>query len=568
MAILHIPQTIRSVQRVYQIARVLSAHGFDDLVQRLNLTRYVPFGRRLGMYRPRPQPEPTERARDIGRRLAAVAQDLGPTFVKLGQLLSTRPDLIPAEVVEELSRLQDSVAPFPTAQAREIVSASLGGPVEHFFPDFPEQPLASGSIAQTYVTHTTSERQVVVKVRRPNIDSVIRSDMHILKGLAHAAENLMPELRTFRPRQFIDELSRSLEQELDFVHEASATTQFHDAFAESERRIAVPQVLWDLTGDRVLTIEFLEGQSFRESIARIESVAERSRIARELTLAFMDQYFHMGMFHADPHPGNLLLLPDGRIGLIDFGMIGRLDDSLRVQFVMALIASVRKDVEMVVDVLSEIQAITPETDEPALRRDLQDLLEKYHGLPLRRFEMQTVFAEVTTVVREHHVHLPRDFVLFGKSLVTVASIALQLDPNLDLVELARPQLRSLVTEQLSPDRWLRLGGRSLWHGVHILRDAPKLLRDILRRAERGQMSIQVRHEHFDDLISEMDRSSNRLAFSLVVAAIIVGSSLILHAKIGPMIGEDLSVLGLMGYAVAGVMGIWLLVAILRSNKLS
>lgn len=501
----------------------------------------------------------------------AVAEELGPAFVKLGQVLSTRPDLIPTEIIRELAKLQDSVSPFPTEAAREIISEDLGAPVESIFAEFPDEPLASGSIAQTYLAPTRDGERVVIKVRRPGIETVIRLDMHILRGLAQAAENLAPELRVYRPQQVIEELARTFQQELDFVHEASTTSRFHEAFSDrddKERDLIVPRVHWELTGTRVLTIEYLDGMRLQTALDDPASIRNRPELARHLAGGFLDQYFDFGVFHADPHPGNMILIRNRRIGLVDFGMVGRLDDHLRVQLILALLASVRRDVDMVIDVLDEINALTEETKIPALKRDLLDVLEKYHGLPLRRIELGGLFLEVSSIIREHGVRLPRDFVLFSKSLVTVSGVALQLDPDLNLVELIRPRLRSMIGRQLSPDRWLRAGGMGLWHWVQTLRDAPRVVRSVIRRFERGQLTVQIRHQHLDQLMGEMDRTSNRIAFSVVLGSVIVGSSLVLHAKLGPKWGEDISILGLLGYGIAGLLGLWLLFAILRGGKLS
>lgn len=564
----YLPRSVRSIARMQTVARVLARHGFGHFVDRLDLAGLLPLASR---WRPPVTPADAPAPKTVGRRLAAVAEDLGPTFVKLGQMISTRPDLLPADIILELQRLQDRVAPFPTPDARRIIEEELGQPIAAGYADFADEPFASGSIAQVYHAKTASGRSVVVKVKRPGIDDVVRMDLNILRWLADAIERAVPEVRAYRPRAILDEFERTIQREMDFVYEASSISRFSEAFRENSS-VMIPDVFWDLTGPRVLTMARVSGESVRTLLVnRGDSPPPiREKVAATLAELFFQQYFELGMFHADPHPGNILVTPDGRVGLIDFGMVGQVDDELAGHLAIALYATVNKDIEVIVEVLSDVGAVSSATDESLLRRDLRELLDKYYGLPLRRLNLQTIFLEITDIMRERGLSLPRDFVLLGKSLVMVTGVALELDPELNLLDLLKPRMSRLLRRRFSPTRLLKAGGVSAWHLVNVLRQGPKQIRHLLRRMSRGEWQVNIRHQNLDHLANELDRSSNRVAFAMVIAATIVGSSMIVTSdpQQTSVLGVPLPVLGLAGYLFAGIMGVALVWAIWRSGKMS
>ncbi len=560
-----LPRSVRTLGRLQTVAVVLTRNGFGHLVDLLNLSSHLPFSKRW-----RPATGPAERAEtshSIGRRLALVCEDLGPTYVKLAQMMASRPDLLPPEIVVELRKLHDRVAPFDSAAARQIIEQDLGVRVADSFRQFDEEPFASGSIGQVYHAETADRRKVVVKVKRPGIDEAILLDMHILKWLARHLERALPDVAAYRPELIVDEFERTIARELDFVNEASATERFREAFGD-DPDVIVPEVRWDLTGDRVLTLTWLTGEPVQRVIDDEDGDIDKSLLAKNLTDAFFRQFFELGIFHADPHPGNLLVSPPARVGLVDFGMIGQVDDELAGQLVVALLAAVNKEVDLIVDVLADLGATGAQTDRRLLSHGLRELLDKYYGLPLKRLELQTIFTELTDLVRRHDVALPRDFVLLGKSLVTVAGVALQLDPELNLLERIRPRVRQMLKKQLSPARLLRGAGMSAWHMINIVRTAPRQFRDALRGLSRGQWQLKVQHQNLIELAHELDRSSNRIAFSVVIAATIIGSSLLINAEGVTVFGLPIHYLAVGGYVIAGVMGLWLVVAIIRSGKLS
>lgn len=564
----YLPRSVRNIGRLQTVARVLARHGFGHLVERLNLASHLPLASR---WRVLPPATDETGPRAVGRRLVAVCEDLGPTFTKLGQMISTRPDLLPKATIEELKKLQDRVAPFPTSEARKIIEREFAQPVAACFAELPDEPFGSGSIAQVYNARTISGRCAVVKVKRPGIEETVRLDLNILRWLSDGLERALPEIQVYRPRMILEEFERTIHHEMDFIYEASSIARFAEAFADDER-ITIPEVMWELTSPQVLTMGRVGGTSIKELLAAPDAVAgdDRRRLANALAETFFKQFFELGMFHADPHHGNIFVAPDGRIGLIDFGMVGQVDDELAGQLAIALMATVNRQIDLIVDVLEDVGAIGPATDENLLRRDLRDLLDKYYGLPLWRLDLQTIFFEVTDIMRRRGITLPRDFVLLGKSLVMVTGVALELDPNLNLLELLRPQIAHMLRQRFGPTRALKAAGMSGWHLVNILKNAPRQIRDTLRRMSRGEWQVNIRHQNLEYLASELDRSSNRLAFAIVIAATIVGSSMIISSppERGTILGLPLPVLGLAGYVFAGIMGVALVWAIWRSGRMS
>ncbi len=552
------------------IARVMTHHGFGHLVDKTNLGRFVPIPRRL-QRAPLPVDEVT--VATLGNRLRRVCEELGPTFIKLGQMVSTRPDLFPAEIVAELARLQDHVPPFPTPAARDLIAADLGNTVEQCFESFGPEPFASGSIAQVYRATTKPAdgrpaQRVVVKIKRPDIEDLVRQDLVILRWLADLADNWLPEVAAHRPHMVVDEFERTVFREMDFINEAATITRFGELFG-TDPQFRIPHVFWNLTGPRVLTLEEISGESAQKLLTTPDPRIDRHALAVRLIEAFMKQFFETGLFHADPHPGNLLIEPPATVGLIDFGLTGQIDDELAGYLVLGLGAAFNREADIIIEVLADMNCLGEETDRQRLRRDFLDLIDKYYGLPLQRFNMQTLFYEVTGLMRRHGVTLPREFVLFGKALVAIGGICLQLDPQLDLLELVRPKIRRLIVDRLSPSRLLKSATISGWHLFNILKNAPGQLRDVSRRLARGHWQVTIRHRNLDDLAHEIDRASNRLGFAVIIGAIIVGSSWILASDSSlTLLGVPLPAFGVVGYLFAGVMGLWLVVAILRSGKLS
>ena len=556
-------RNVRTLQRLRTIAQVLSKHGFGHLVENLDLGRFVP----LWMKPKSRRNADAQETHTIGQRLAAVCTELGPTYVKLGQMMSTRPDILPAHIITDLQKLQSQVEPFSSEQAGRIVEEDLGAPAGETFGSFEPDPFASGSIAQVHHAVTKDGQKVVVKVRRPGIETVIRNDMYLLTNLAEAIERYVPDLKPYHPVMIVEEFHRTITRELDFINEASATARFGTMF-KGDKSVRIPEVRWDLTGTQVLTLEHLDGRTVAEVLAGEAPEVDRKQVAENLANVFLKQFFETGLVHADPHPGNLLISPPATVGLIDFGMVGQVSDEMMTQLMVALLAAVNRQVDLVVDVLAEVGGIGAAADMNDLTRDIQMLLDKYYGLPLKRLDLPTLFTELSDVVRRHDISLPREFVMLAKSLAMTAGTVLQLDPDLNLLELIRPRLKQLVMRRFSMQQVTKTLGISLWHVLNIVKNAPAQVRSAIRQFARGQWEVKIHHLNLDRLTRELDRSSNRVAFALVISSMIIGSSMMLAAGTAVQVfGIELRWFGVVGYVVAGVMGLGLVWAIFRSGRL-
>lgn len=569
VSLAEIARTYRNIKRLRDIAAVLARHGFGEVAERVNLRRFIPFLRRKS-------PEELGRT-PLPRRAAMVLQDLGSTFVKLGQMLSTRPDLIPEPFVEEFSKLQDHVRPFPYEEAEAVVEEELKAPLDDLFAEFEREPAASGSIAQVHRAVLHSGERVMVKVKRPGIDADVRADLSILHALAGLAEAHVTDVKPYRPVMIADEFARAMTRELDFVTEASSTSNFSDSLKD-ESRLVVPRVYWKATGKRVLTLGRLDGTP----LSNIEELRRRGvdqkKLARDLSELFMRQFFETGLFHADPHPGNILVLDGGRVGLIDFGCSGHLTEETKSQLAATLLGLARGDMELVTNVYADHGVLSDATDVEALRGELLELIDRYYGTPARHIGIGPLFSDFTSLARRYEIRLPRDFVLLGRSLVIISGIVRTLDPDLDVASIASPYAKKLILRRFSVSSMIREGVFGAYAFSTLLHRLPSDLKAILRKVRRGEMRVQFKHEGLEGFAGELGRSSSRLSFSIIIAALIVSSSLIIMKEgMWPAMsafGFDkstafgkLPLLGLAGYLLSFFLALRLLWDIWRSGRL-
>lgn len=557
MNIFGLARRYRSGQRLRHIVAVLVRHGFGHIIERLNLTENLPLLRRL---RKRPASE-----HSVPVRLRMVLEELGPTFVKLGQMLSGRPDLLPDPYIRELRKLRDHVGPFPTDQARAVIERELHAPVEKLFTSFEDTPLASGSMAQVHAAVIDGDTEVVVKVKRPDIERIMEMDIDLLQQLARLIEKHVPEAEVVRPRLLVEEFRLTTQRELNFISEASYTGRFHRMLLDNEH-VVTPEVFWDYTTGSVLTMTRIRGTPLTDLETLRQKGMNLPRLAQIGADAFMKQFLEEGLFDADPHAGNILVLEDGRVGIVDFGMVGHLSEDLRSQLATTILALVYGDVDLMVEVGVGIGVFNAVEDQDALRADLKELLGRYHGLPIKYIQTRDVFAEIMELARRYRVMMPREFVMLGRSLATVEALARELDPNFDTSKVMEPYAKKLLLDKVSPKRLMRTAGLSFWQFSQMLQAAPRTLRRLGQKLMDGNFSVTLHHRGLQEFTLEVEKSSNRLAFSVILAAIIVGSSVIILSKVGPA-WHDISLLGVAGYILAALLGFWLVIAILRSGRM-
>jgi len=555
--------TNKAIKRFTHILRVLTKHGFGFMLQRLPLSQWLPF---VGRVKKEARLDESHPKSLIARRVVLALEELGPTFVKFGQILSNRSDLLPPEYIEELKTLQDRVAPFEAEKALAIIESEFGRPMAEIFEHFEPTAFASGSIAQVHNARTADGTDVVVKIKRPGIDAVITSDLILLYRLAELFEKYIPEIAALRPKLIVEEFDRAIREELDILAEASHTAKFKSYFEENDS-VRIPDVFWDYTSKSVLTLERLSGTKISDAENLEKLGINKEALARNLLRTFMDQYFKLGFFHADPHPGNILVDKDGTIGLLDFGTVGHLDYELKSRLASTLFALVNDDVDEILRIYEELGVLAKGVNTEQLKPDVLALVDKYYGMPLERIDLKQLLNEFLAISRRYKIMLRRDFVLLGKSFVLVATTARDLDPHIDAAEMIKPYARELLREKYSSQRLYLVFQKSVSDLGEIITKAPRQLGRLLRKVLNDEIEIAFRHENLERLITEMDRSSNRLSFSILIAAIIVASSLIIQAKIQPLIFGNVSLLGLIGYLFAGMLGMALAIAMWRSGKL-
>ena len=556
-----IGRTYRHLNRYQRILRVLFKYGFNDLVDRLHIDQYLESGLQMINRKPREQIARLSRP----ERLRLVFEELGPTFIKLGQLLSTRPDLIPAEYLDELARLQDEVPPFSLAEVHAIFREELGRSPDEVFHYFDAEPLAAASIGQVHRARLDSGAEVVVKVQRPDIENVIAVDLEILAHLAGLMEQYLEEVQGHRPTAIVQEFARSLSREIDFAVELANVQRFARQF-KNNTAIHVPLVYPELSTQRVLVMEYVLGIKASMAGQLREQGYDLPLIAERGATLVMEQIFVHGFFHADPHPGNLFILPDNVVCFIDFGQMGRLSRKDREDFTDLVLDLVAGDERTVVEGVLKVTVQLGEVDRESLGRDLGGLVDLYLYRPLGELEAGRILQDLLDLVTRHKLTFKPAFYQMMKALSTVEGVGLMLDPKLELIRLARPFMRRIRLERMRPARLAEEIARTGSGYLQLLRELPEELRTILRQLRGGRMRLEFEHRGLQSLGAALDRVSNRIAFAIVLAALIVGSSLIVLSDIPPH-WHDIPVIGLLGFLVAGIMGFWLLLSIIRHGRM-
>lgn len=549
----------RDLGRMHEIASVLVRHGFADLITRSGLRRALA---RAGRVLKLSQEAAPELSTPVRFRLALEA--LGPTFVKLGQLMATRVDLFGPQWIAEFERLQNQVPSVPFDEIRPLLEHELGGPLEEVLGEVDPTPLAAASIAQVHRARLHDGSEVVIKIRRPGIAQVIQADLRLLERLAQVLEHRFPEIARFHPCQVVRHFRASIKRELDLAAECRNAERMATALAPMDG-IVVPRVHWAWTTAAVNVQDFLAGRPLGEVDRDAEAAAsgDLPAIARMGAEAILQMVFVDGFFHADPHGGNVLYLKDGRIGLIDFGMVGHVSEARRGELVALLHGLVGQDVERIVAVVEQWAGAAPR-DPELLREDILGFLDRYHGVPLAQIRLGVLLAQVARVIREHGLVLPADLAMVIKVFITLEGLGQKLDPDFDMVGVAAPFLKRVLRERYHPGRVARRTVAVLGDAVDTLALVPRQLRRLMQAAEDGGPRLRVDVEQIPDFGDKVARSANRLSLGLVIAALIVGSSIVMTVKGGPTLA-GLPVLGLVGFVGSVVGGLWLLVSILRTG---
>jgi ubiquinone biosynthesis protein len=522
-----------------EIAQAAVRHGFGYFFERHKLTDLLPWREKL----PLEEGAPSQR----GVHLRELLDELGPTFVKFGQLLSMRPDLLPPDIISELRGLQDDVRPFPFEEAERTIEAELGNTIERLFLDFDELPLAAASIGQVHAAVLPNGRRVAVKVQRPGAPRQIEADLALLYQAARIAHERVRALDFIDTHGLVDEFARSIRQELDYRLEGRNAERFRRDFA-GHAHVRVPRVYWSYTRARVLTLEFLEGTQLADLEMLSYGVDERRRLAVVITEAWMAMVFRHGFFHGDPHPANILVLSPDQIGLVDFGLTGTLTDD-----------DLSKATRLFIDVANE--------NVDALPKRLAELYYRYYGASLAEIDPLQVIREVFALIYSMNLRLPTRFVVLDKAIATLGSVGVELYPDFNFFEVAKPYARSLMLGRYTPGRMLARARRESYNLAHIGLELPYQVHDVLEQARDGQIEVGFVHKGLDEFMHKLDVAFNRLVVALVVGGGLIGSSLIgIFAEEGPQL-FGVHFISVLGFGLSGILGAWLLLGVLRSGRL-
>lgn len=544
----------KQLRRVREIGSVLVKYGWGQAISRLGLAAVFHYEGPAGAKLEPPQ------------QLLKALRELGPTFVKLGQILSTRPDLLPADYIAELSKLQDTAPTIPFSEVESVIESSLGQRPDELFAQFNREPLAAASLGQVHEARLADGSHVIVKVQRPGVVAVVSSDIEILHSLANLLEHRWDPARTYGLTEIVDEFAITIREELDYTREAYNTDRLRHNL-ESEKEALVPEVHWDLTATRVLTVQMVEGVKITDMNGLDSIGADRKTAASNLSSVFLKQIFIDGFFHADPHPGNIIVTPEQQIALIDAGQVRQLDAAGKSGLIRLLIAFEHKDTRQFAEEIMAIGIARTEIDLPLFTYDLERILRQYYDLPSSVVSIGQLLTKVMEVSARHKVRLPTSFAVLGKVLADIDGINRQLDPSWNFTEAARPYITRSVKDQLKADEILSDTYRALIDTKSFLLNLPEYLNQLFRRAVEGSIRVEFKHKGLDQIQDRLDRSVNRLAFAMIVAATIIGSAVITTTKAGPMTKWGVPALGVAGYVTATVFGIWLLLSISRSGRL-
>ncbi len=550
------------VKRYREIVDVMIRHGFGYLVDRFGLRPFRSMRERL--FRPSPLREQLLILSEA-ERLRLALEELGPTFIKFGQILSTRHDLVPPEYIKELSKLQDRIPPFEYAEAKKMIEKELGKTIDEIFLSFDPEPIAAASIGQVYRARLTGGEDVAVKVMRPGVEEIIETDLAILMSMARFAEKHIKESKFFNPVGFMDEFSRIIRQEIDYTHEAQNADRFYLNFAGSTT-VKIPKIYWNYSTRHVLTQEYSEGIKISD-IAQLEAVGlDRKKITINLANAYLKMIFEDSFYHADPHPGNILVSSDGVIIFLDFGMAGHIDPVLRENLANMIIAVKRNDVDLLADSLSEVGLISDAGGEsPMLRIQLEEYINKYYSLYTRFIDPTAFLRDLIDVFVKNRGKIPTNIMLLSKTLIIRDEISRKLDPDHNFAELTEPYVKKMIEDRTRASYIFKEASNTMQDYFHLLKVFPRRAIHLLGKAEKGTLRFGLEHQGFETLVEELDIVSNRIAFALIIAALIVGSSLIIQTRMSPSL-FGVPMLGIFGFFIAGFLGLGLLFSILRSGK--
>lgn len=551
----------RHLSRYREIATLFARHGFGFIIEEIGLLHMLSLPKRLLAGNSEIDPK------SFAERIRRVIEELGPTFVKIGQIASTRPDIIPEDIIQELENLQDNVAPFPSQEVHAALAAELGAPVEEIFQSFDSIPIAAASIGQVHKAVLKDGTTVAVKVQRPQITGQVETDLDILQDLARMAEQRLAWAQHYRLSDIVEEFARSLHAELDYQIEGRNAERVAQQF-EQDATIHIPKIYWEYSTRTVLTMEYVQGIKLNHTGELISAGYDTHQITHHIVEAIFKQIMLEGFFHGDPHPGNIMVLPGQVISFLDFGMVGRLTPDMKYHFASLVIGMINKSTDLIVKTVLQMGIAPHDIDKRLLYRDVDDLKEKYLNVPLSEISLGAAVNELFTLAFKYRIRIPADLTLLGKSLLTLEGIVEKLDPQISIMDLAQPFGRKLLKERYSPRAFFNKLWQNLKDSAEFIIEFPRQLRDIVDSIGNKPVQLEVKIPELTTFSKRLDRISNQLSFSIILLSF---SILMMGLIIAASISGQTALLWKVpvvefGFAVATLMFLWLLIAIFRSGR--
>lgn len=566
MSFLYLSKNYRIARRLRKIVKIFIKHGFGNFIDQIHLGRFIPFFKRFGSFTGWPT---FLRGPYAPQRLRTAFSELGPTFIKLGQVIGSRPDLVPLRFASEFQLLQDQVPPFSAQIALRIIEEELHLPHTGIFRDFDPEPLAAASIGQVHAATLLDGSEVIVKVQRPDITTNLQTDIEILFTVARLMEAHIPESRFLNPVGIVVEFQKTIRKELNFREEGRNCIRFHRLFQDFEG-IHIPLLYKDYTTERVLVMERIRGVRIDDLEGITAMGVDRKKVAQIGVDAYFKSVLEDGFFHADPHAGNLMVMSNGCLGFMDFGMCGTVSDELKAILVNIFLAFITKDFDLLIDQHIEMGFIPEDVDIDTYRRgfkeDIADFVEPLQGMPLSEVNFAEYLGAVLKVIIKHKMKIPSDLLLIHKAMLLIQGMGTTLDPEFDIVTASRPYLDRVATEKSNPERIARKTIKHVHEGAEFMAMLPKQLKRIISKVLRDDLNAKVTIKGLDPIIKDFDRSVNRIAMAMIISAMLLCSAIMHALKVGPNL-YGFSALGFIVFGCAAVLGLWLIISILRSGRL-
>jgi ubiquinone biosynthesis protein len=549
------------IKRYAEITNVFIKYGFRDIIRQLRIETQDSFTKKIL------EQDQNESTDPEGRwiRLRLALEELGPTFIKLGQLISNRPDQFPEDLIREMENLQDSVPPFSFDDVKKIIEEDLGLDIQSVFTVFEKEPSGAGSIAQVHKAIMQTGQDVVVKVQRPGIVEKILTDIEILLSIANLMEKYMPEMKTIRPVELIRNFEKSIKEELDFKNEALNIRRFQNNFKDNHD-IFVPNPFKAYTTHRILVMGMIQGTKISETEKLNQLNVNPEQLADKISDLFFKQFFEYGFFHADPHPGNVVILPDEKVCFLDFGMMGTIHARDRELLSSVFIGIQRNDVNRIIRALKKLAMNNDVREGRKLQYQVQDLIDQYAYMALGEVKLGNILMKLKALLIENNIQVPADLFLLIRAMAITEGIVTRLVPDYDLIKKMEPFVEKIIKERFMPEHLFEELKFSAYDSLSFLKKLPSELEDIFYSLKKGKMHIEFEHKGLEGLINKMDIVSNRLVFAIILASLVIGSSIIVHAHVPPMF-NGVPLIGIIGYLLASIIGLVLIINILRHGKL-